>query len=101
LESELGASGWSHDAVLAHFKRHEHHAEHHASFHRTTDEAQLSLHRERFISAAERLGIPRNAVYNGEHQDGASLFRPRPGAAGGEAPPMPFYARRSGATTST
>jgi choline dehydrogenase len=80
-ESELGAIGWNYDAVLPHFKRHERNAEHQDRFHGTSGEVNvtekrwLSPHWERFIAAAQALGIPRNPDYNGEYQEGASLFQ--------------------------
>jgi choline dehydrogenase len=80
-ESELGASGWNYEAVLPHFKRHERNAEHHDGFHGTagevhvTEKRWLSPHWELFIAAAQGLGIPQNPDYNGQRQDGASLFQ--------------------------
>lgn len=80
-DSELGASGWNYNAVLPHFKRHERNAEHRDGFHGTagevyvTEKRWLSPHWERYIASAEGLGIPQNPDYNGEHQEGASLFQ--------------------------
>ena len=80
-ESELGASGWSYDAVLPHFKRHERNAEHRDRFHGTAGELYVTEKRwlsplwEPFIAAAEAVDISRNPDYNGEQQDGASLFQ--------------------------
>ena len=79
--SEYGASGWAYQDVLPHFKRHEANAELHDQFHGTSGELHvtqkrwLSPHWQRFIAAAQAIGIERNDDYNGASQDGASLFQ--------------------------
>ena len=79
--SEYGASGWSYEEVLPYFKRHEANAEIRDHFHGTAGELHvtqkrwLSPHWERFIAAAQAIGIERNDDYNGASQDGASLFQ--------------------------
>ncbi|MBV8733361.1 MAG: GMC family oxidoreductase N-terminal domain-containing protein, partial [Solirubrobacterales bacterium] len=80
-ESELGATGWSYDAVLPQFKRHERNAEHRDAYHGLSGELHVTERRwlsrawERFVAAAETAGIPCNPDYNGASQDGASLFQ--------------------------
>lgn len=80
-ESELGATGWSYDAVLPHFKRHERNAEHRDAYHGLSGELHVTERRwlshswEPFVAAAETAGIPFNPDYNGASQDGASLFQ--------------------------
>jgi choline dehydrogenase-like flavoprotein len=79
--SEHGASGWSYAEVLPYFKRHEANAEIHDDFHGRTGELHvtqdrwLSPHWNKFIQAAEAMGIARNSDYNGAAQDGASVFQ--------------------------
>ena len=79
--SEHGASGWSYAGVLPYFKRHESNVEIHDDFHGSTGELHvtqdrwLSPHWDKFIQAAETIGIARNLDYNGVSQDGASLFQ--------------------------
>jgi choline dehydrogenase len=79
--TEYGANGWSYEDVLPYFKQHEANAEIHDQFHGTSGELHvtqrrwLSPHWEKFIAAAQAIGIERNDDYNGARQDGASLFQ--------------------------
>ena len=80
-ERDYGASGWGYEQVLPYFKRHEANAELRDGYHGTTGELHvtqqrwLSPHWEKFIGAAEAMGIDRNPDYNGASQDGASVFQ--------------------------
>jgi choline dehydrogenase len=80
-ESEHGACGWRYDQVLPYFKRHERNAEIRDDYHGSSGELHvtqrrwLSPHWQKFIDAAEVLGIERNLDYNGASQDGASLLQ--------------------------
>src|SRR3954470_14400973 len=74
-----GAAGWGWDDVRPYFLRAEHNergaSEHHAvggPLHVADERSPRPLTR-RFLQAAERVGIPRIADYNGPEQDGASL----------------------------
>jgi choline dehydrogenase len=79
--SEYGAEGWSYEDVLPHFKHHEANAELGGPYHGTTGELHvtqkrwLSPHWEKFIETAQGIGLARNPDYNGETQEGASLFQ--------------------------
>jgi choline dehydrogenase len=74
-----GAAGWSWDDVRPYFLRAEHNergaSEHHAVGGpvNVADERSPRPLTRRFLEAAERVGIPRIADYNGPEQDGASL----------------------------
>lgn len=80
-EREHGARGWGYDQVLPLFRRHEANAELSDEYHGTTGELHvtvkrwLSPHWQKFIEAAEAIGINHNPDYNGATQDGASLFQ--------------------------
>jgi choline dehydrogenase len=77
-ESE-GAAGWGWDDVRPYFLKAEHNergaSEHHAVGGplNVADERSPRPLTRRFLEAAERVGIPRVADYNGPEQDGASL----------------------------
>jgi choline dehydrogenase len=79
--TEHGAEGWTYEDVLPYFKRHEANAELSGPYHGTTGELHvtqkrwLSPHWEKFLETAQGIGLPRNPDYNGESQDGASLFQ--------------------------
>jgi choline dehydrogenase-like flavoprotein len=74
-----GAAGWGWEDVRPYFLRAEHNergaSEHHAVGGplNVADERSPRVLTRRFLEAAERVGIPRIADYNGPEQDGASL----------------------------
>jgi choline dehydrogenase-like flavoprotein len=74
-----GAAGWGWEDVRPYFLRAEHNergaSEHHAVGGplNVADERSPRPLTRRFLEAAERVGIPRIADYNGPEQDGASL----------------------------
>jgi choline dehydrogenase len=74
-----GAAGWGWEDVRPYFLRAEHNergaSEHHAVGGplNVADERSPRALTRRFLEAAERVGIPRIADYNGPEQDGASL----------------------------
>ena len=78
---QLGCTGWSYDDVLPYFKRSE-------DQERGADElhgaggplgvGNMRIEREiceRFIDAAEAVGVPRNDDFNGAEQDGVGYFQ--------------------------
>lgn len=78
----LGNPGWSYDEVLPYFRRSERRTGKSDPKYRGQEGelpiTDLDWHHpvsEAFISGAEELGIPRNADYNGEVQDGAGYFQ--------------------------
>ena len=78
--AQLGNRGWSYDDVLPLFKRSERHEFGEGEYHGGDGGLSVSLIRakseiaEAFIDAAVEMGVPRNADYNGEVQEGASYF---------------------------
>jgi choline dehydrogenase len=76
-----GATGWAWDAVRPYFLKAEHNergaSEHHAVGGplNVADARSPRPLTRRFLEAAERVGIPRVADYNGPEQDGASLVQ--------------------------
>ena len=78
---QLGCRGWSHDDVLPYFKRAEDQERGGDELHGTGGPlgvANMRIEREiceRFIDAAEEVGIPRNDDFNGTEQDGAGYFQ--------------------------
>ena len=76
-----GAAGWGWDDVRPYFLRAEHNergaGEHHAVGGplNVADERSPRPLTRRFLQAAEQVGIPRIADYNGPEQDGASLVQ--------------------------
>lgn len=78
--AQMGNRGWSYDDVLPLFKRSERHEFGEGEYHGGDGGLSVSLIRakseiaEAFIDAAVEMGVPRNADYNGEVQEGASYF---------------------------
>ncbi|MDX6725680.1 MAG: choline dehydrogenase [Baekduia sp.] len=76
-----GAAGWGWDDIRSYFLKAENNergaSEHHAVGGplNVADERSPRLLTRRFLEAAERVGIPRVADYNGPEQDGASLVQ--------------------------
>lgn len=81
--AELGNDGWGYKDVLPYFKRSEHHEQIDkvdSDFHGSSGELNVTLptkfktpYVDGFISACEKIGIPKNDDYNGLNQEGASL----------------------------
>jgi len=81
--AELGNDGWGYKDVLPFFKRSENHEQIDkvdSGFHESSGELSVTLptkfktpYVEGFISACEKICIPKNDDYNGVNQDGASL----------------------------
>ena len=78
---QLGCQGWSYDDVLPYFKRAEDQERGADDLHGAGGPlgvADMRIEREiceRFIDAAEEVGIPRNDDFNGVQQDGAGYFQ--------------------------
>ena len=78
--SEAGNRGWSYTDVLPLFKRSEAHEFGESAYHGGAGGLSVSLMRARseiseaFIGAAEEMGVPQNADYNGAIQEGAGYF---------------------------
>ena len=81
--AELGNDGWGYKDVLPFFKRSENHEQIDkvdSGYHGSSGELGVTLptkfktpYVDGFISACEKIGIPKNDDYNGENQEGASL----------------------------
>ncbi len=78
---QLGNAGWSYDDVLPYFKRSEDRETGADEFHGGGGGLSVQDMRakrdicEALIDAAEEIGIPRNADYNGARQEGASYYQ--------------------------
>jgi choline dehydrogenase len=74
--ARLGNIGWSYDEVLPYFIKSETNDTFRDRFHgdsgplRVTSHASLSPVTERYLAAAQEIGIPYNPDFNGEYQDG-------------------------------
>ncbi len=79
--SQLGNQGWSFNEVLPYFKKSENNERGADAFHAVGGELNVSnirVHREicdRFIQAANQVGIPRNDDFNGATQEGVGYFQ--------------------------
>ncbi len=79
--AELGNKGWSYEQVLPYFKKSEDQEHGESEYHGVGGPLKVSdlrLRRkiaEQFIEAATQVGIPRNADYNGEEQEGVAYFQ--------------------------
>ena len=77
----LGNQGWSFNEVLPYFKKSQTQARGESEFHGTSGPLHISDLRcvnpltRAFLEAAAALGIPRNADFNGERQDGVGLYQ--------------------------
>ncbi|MGY8872919.1 MAG: GMC family oxidoreductase [Pseudomonadales bacterium] len=77
----LGNSGWSYDEILPYFKKSENQERGASEYHGVGGPLAVSnirIHRElcdKFIDAAEQVGIPRNDDSNGETQEGVGYFQ--------------------------
>ena len=77
----LGNKGWSYDEILPYFKKSEDQERGADKYHGTGGPLQVSnikIRRElcdKFIDAAEQIGIPRNEDSNGETQEGVGYFQ--------------------------
>ena len=77
----LGNSGWGYDELLPYFRKSEHQVRGVDAFHGSGGPlwvSDLSEHHplcEAFIASANQLGIPPNADFNGERQEGAGYFQ--------------------------
>ena len=77
----LGNHGWSYEQVLPYFKKSEDQENGANAWHGVGGELKVSnlrLRREiadRFIDACEQVGIPKNADYNGNQQEGVGYFQ--------------------------
>jgi choline dehydrogenase len=78
---QLGCTGWGFDDVLPYFKRAEDQEKGADDYHGAGGPLGVSNMRiqreicERFIDAAEAVGVPRTDDFNGEEQDGAGYFQ--------------------------
>ena len=78
---QMGCTGWSYDDVLPLFRASEDQARGADAFHGAGGPLSVSDMRIRrdlcdaYIAAAEELGIPRNADFNGATQEGAGYFQ--------------------------
>jgi len=78
---QLGNTGWSFEDVLPYFRRSEDQQNGADQFHGTGGGLAVQNMRARrdiceaLIAAAEELGLPRNADFNGAQQDGAGYFQ--------------------------
>ena len=79
--SALGNKGWSYDEVLPYFKKSEDQERGASDYHGVDGPLKVSDLRLRrpiadfFIKAATQIGIPENADYNGEKQEGVGYFQ--------------------------
>ena len=77
--AQLGNKGWSYEDVLPVFKRMESYDGGDEKYRgrsgplRVTDPDESGLLYETIMSAAQQVGIPRNADYNGENQEGIAM----------------------------
>lgn len=77
----LGNQGWSYDEVLPYFKKSENQERGASEYHGVGGPLQVSnikIRRklcDKFIEAAEQVGIPRNEDSNGETQEGGGYFQ--------------------------
>ncbi len=78
---ELGNVGWAFEDVLPYFKKSEDQENGADEYHGAGGPLKVSNLRlrreiaERFIAAAEEIGIPRNPDYNGANQEGVAYFQ--------------------------
>jgi len=78
---QLGCTGWAFDDVLPYFKRAEDQERGADDYHGADGPLGVSNMRiereicERFIDAAEAVGVPRTSDFNGKEQDGAGYFQ--------------------------
>jgi len=78
---QLGNAGWSYEDVLPYFRRSEDQQNGADDYHGTGGGLAVQNMRakrdicEALISAAEELGLPRNADFNGARQEGAGYFQ--------------------------
>ena len=78
---QLGNLGWSFEDVLPYFKKSEDQQRGADAFHGTggplsvSDQCEPHELCDAFIAAAEEAGFPRNADFNGAHQEGAGYFQ--------------------------
>ena len=78
---DLGNDGWGYADVLPLFIRMESNQSIHDSYHGSAGPIAVSDHGERnplsriFVDAAEEIGIPRNADFNGATQDGCGYYQ--------------------------
>ena len=78
---EQGNKGWGYDSILPYFKKSENHQGIKSDYHNVNGElyvdfsATYSPPTQNFIKACETNGIPFNADYNGETQEGASFIQ--------------------------
>lgn len=79
--AELGNKGWSYDEILPYFKKSENQERGADKYHGVGGPLAVSnirIRREicdKFIDAAEQVGIPRNEDSNGETQEGVGYFQ--------------------------
>ncbi len=78
----LGNKGWSYEEVLPYFKKAEHNVQFDNAFHGKNGPLYVSAAQnyvtplgQAFIDACGEKGIPANADFNGEQQEGAGLFQ--------------------------
>lgn len=78
----LGNKGWSYKEILPFFIRSEHNEDFEDEFHGTEGLLNVSFaksfqtpYAKAFVDACEEKGIPKTKDYNGENQEGASLFQ--------------------------
>lgn len=79
--AELGNEGWSYEEVLPYFKKSEHQERGANAYHGTggplnvADHASPNPLSQAFVRAAQTVGLPYRADFNGEGQDGVGLFQ--------------------------
>ena len=79
--ARLGNSGWSYDEVLPYFIKSETNTTFRDCLHgasgplRVSSHPQISPVTECYLAAAQEVGIPFNADFNGDHQDGCGLLQ--------------------------
>ena len=77
----MGNVGWGYDDVLPYFVRSENQVRGSSTYHGASGPLAVSDLADRyelcdaFIDAAEQVGIPRNADFNGEQQEGAGYYQ--------------------------
>jgi len=79
--AKLGNKGWSYKEVLPYFKKSEKNERGDSQYHGSGGELEIANIRvkselcDRFIDAAEQIGIPKSDDFNGAQQEGAGYFQ--------------------------
>lgn len=79
--AERGNRGWSYESLLPYFKKSENHQGVKSDYHNISGELHVDFSQnyspstQNFLEACKECGIPFNADYNGESQEGASFLQ--------------------------